>query len=155
MSVFLFCVIGGGACIPESKRGGHPPLAGRGSALRFRAGRGLCRRVVKAMTARDCVPQSRKVQAPYGAQVLSACAGALTDGFCPQSGLVQRELCMLPIGGYILIARRAIPQPFEPSEPFELFEPSRRRRVQWRHLNPRPEGPSNLRTLRPMGPVKL
>ena len=26
-------------------------MAGRGSALRFRAGRGLCRRVVKAMTA--------------------------------------------------------------------------------------------------------
>ncbi len=37
--------------ILESKRGGRPPLAGRGSALRFRAGRGLCRRVVKAMTA--------------------------------------------------------------------------------------------------------
>ena len=47
-------------------------MAGRGSALRFHAGRGLCRRVEKAMTARDCVPQSRKVQAPYGAQVQAA-----------------------------------------------------------------------------------
>ena len=31
-------------------RGGRPPLAGRGSALRFREGRGLCRRGVKTMT---------------------------------------------------------------------------------------------------------
>ena len=38
------------AVFPKA-RGGRPPLAGRGSALRFRAGRGLCRRVVKAMTA--------------------------------------------------------------------------------------------------------
>ena len=42
--------------------------------------------------------------------------------------------------------KRAIPQPSEPSEPFEPFEPSRRRRVQCRHHNPRPIGPSNLRT---------
>ena len=47
---------------------------------------------------------------------------------------------------------RAIPPPFEPSEP---FEPSRRRRVRWRYHNPRPKGPSNLRTLRPIGPVHL
>ena len=94
------------------------------------------------MTAGTVFPKAggfRRLTAP---RFYRSCAGALTDGFRPQSGLVQRELCMPPIGGYILIARRAIPQPFEPSEPFEPFEPSRRRRVQWRHLNPRLKGPS-------------
>ena len=52
-----------------------------------------------------------------------------------------------------------------PSEPFEPFEPSHRRCVQWRsraplffkicgvsrHHHPRPERPSNLRTLRTLG----
>ena len=58
-------------------------------------------------------------------------------------------------GGIIkLIARKGNPQPSEPSEPsepFEPFEPSHRRCVQRRsrHHNPRPERPSNLRTLRP------
>ena len=63
-------------------------------------------------------------------------------GSAHRAGWFRGQFCMPPIGGYILIARRAIPQPFEPSEPFEPFEPSRRRRVQWRHLNPRPKGPS-------------
>ena len=150
----FFVLLTGKAVFPKA-RGGRPPLAGRGSALRFRAGRGLCRRVVKAMTAGTVFPKAGRFRRLTAPTFYRSCVGALTDGFRPQSGLVQRELCMPPIGGYILIARRAIPQPFEPSEPFEPFEPSRRRRVQWRHLNPRPERPSNLRTLRPIGPVKL
>ena len=46
----LYSIAAAESGIRESKRG-RPPKAGRGSALRFRAGRGLCRRVVKAMTA--------------------------------------------------------------------------------------------------------
>ena len=58
-------------------------------------------------------------------------------------------------GGIIkLIAREGNPPPFEPFEPSEPYEPSRRRRVQWRQPPPPPSGqrPSNLRTLRTLGP---
>ena len=47
---------------------------------------------------------------------------------------------------FISIARKGNPPPFEPFEP---YEPSHRRCVQVRYHNPRPERPSNLRTLGP------
>ena len=57
-------------------------------------------------------------------------------------------------GGIIkLIARRAIPPPFEPYEPSEPFEPGPQSGP---IAIPQPSGPkalSNLRTLRPIGPV--
>ena len=34
----------------------------------------------------------------FGARVLSFVCFAPNDGFCPQSGLVQRVVCMLPVG---------------------------------------------------------
>ena len=35
---------------------------------------------------------------PSAPRFYRSCADALTDGFCPQSGLVQRVVCMLPAG---------------------------------------------------------
>ena len=69
----LCSIAAAGSCILESKRGGRPPLAGRGSALRFRAGRGLCRRVVKAMTAGKNYPvMLTSYSSPKGDTTLSS-----------------------------------------------------------------------------------
>ena len=83
------------AVFPKA-RGGRPPLAGRGSALRFRAGRGLCKRVVKAMTAGTVFPKAGRFRRLTAPRFYRSCAGALTEGLSPQSGLVQRKLYMLP-----------------------------------------------------------
>ena len=40
--------------------------------------------------ALDSIPESKRVQAPFGARVLSFVCCAPNDGFGPQSGLVQR-----------------------------------------------------------------
>ena len=116
----------------SNARGGRPPLAGRGSALRFRAGRGLCRRVVKAMPAGKNPVTLTSYSSPEGRyhhplntlnpHAQRACPMAIplfskargfrrltAPGFKPplglrpwrlrfrpQSGLVQRELYMLP-----------------------------------------------------------
>ena len=44
-------------------------------------------------------PKARRVQAPHGARVLSLVRFAPTDGFRPQSGLVQRELYSIAAAG--------------------------------------------------------
>ena len=41
-------------------------------------------------TAEGCIPESKGVQAPSAPGFYRSCADAPTDGFCPQSGLVQR-----------------------------------------------------------------
>ena len=69
-------------------------------------------------------------------------------GFCPQSGPVQRKLCMLPAAAP---HERKRTQPFyttcrEAAPPFYICGASR-------HHNPRAEGPSNFRTLRTFGPL--
>ena len=94
----------------------------------------------------------QKGSGAFGARVLWFVRFAPNHGFRPQGGLVQRELYMPPVGGsrgaaIKLIARRAIPPPFEPSESFEPSEPSRPKGVSNGNPQPSgPEGPSNLRT---------
>ena len=116
-------------CIPECKKGA--PLRGR-----------LYKRVVfaslKGEMEKSCIPESKRVHAPFGARVLSVMSCALTDGFGPgtaaPSGLVQRGVIMPPVGGsrgaaIKLIAREGDTIPFEPSEPSrpkDVSMPSRR-----------------------------
>ena len=42
------------------------------------------------MVAAGCIPESKRVQVPSAPRFYRSCADALTDGFRPQSGLVQR-----------------------------------------------------------------
>gem|GEM_PF-6363751 len=42
------------------------------------------------MAAAGCIPESKRVQVPSAPGFYRSCADALTDGFGPQSGLVQR-----------------------------------------------------------------
>jgi hypothetical protein len=44
------------------------------------------------LLALGCIPESKRVQVPPAPGFYRSCAVALTDGFRPQSGLVQREL---------------------------------------------------------------
>ena len=44
------------------------------------------------------IPGGKRVQAPLAPGFYRSCADALTDGFRPQSGLVQRGVCMPPVG---------------------------------------------------------
>ena len=50
------------------------------------------------------IPESKRVQAPAAPGFYRSCAEALTDGFFPQSGLVQRRVlyaaCGAPFGGW-------------------------------------------------------
>ena len=50
------------------------------------------------VAALEHIPGRNRVQAPAAPGFYRSCADALTDGFCPQSGLVQRECFMLPVG---------------------------------------------------------
>ena len=92
--------------IPGSRRG-RPPLAGRGDnpalprGLRvvFASLRGRIR-----VVALEHIPGRNRVQAPSAPGFYWSCADALTDGFCPQSGLVQRECFMLPAAAPPLVA---------------------------------------------------
>ena len=47
---------------------------------------------VRCPSTLDCSPENKRVQAPYGARVLSFVRFAPNDGFRLQSGPVQREL---------------------------------------------------------------
>ena len=52
------------------------------------------------MEAIGRIPESAvRVQAPSAPGFYRSCAAALTDGFRPQSGLVQREFLKPPFGG--------------------------------------------------------
>ena len=53
-------------------------------------------RFAQGANGENCIPESKRVQAPAAPGFYRSCADALTDGFCPQSGLVQRECFMLP-----------------------------------------------------------
>ena len=77
------------------------------------------------------IPKRKRVQAPAALSFYRSCADVPNDGFCPQSGPVQREFYMPPTGGYTHRREAAIPQPSA---------------TKWL---------SNLRTLRPIGPVNL
>ena len=44
--------------------------------------------------------QKKEGSGAFGARVLSSVRFAPNDGFCPQSGPVQREFYMPPTGGY-------------------------------------------------------
>ena len=50
------------------------------------------------------IPGRRRVQAPAAPGFYRSCADALTDGFCPQSGLVQRGVLYAAFGGPPLVA---------------------------------------------------
>lgn len=78
--------------------------------------------------------RQREGSGAFGTRVLSFLRFAPNDGFCPQSGLVQRGDKAHSV---------------ETGAPKALFYDA----TAGRHRNPRPEGPSNLRTLRPIGPV--
>ena len=49
-------------------------------------------RAIESLAVLDGIPESKRVQAPSAPGFYRSCADALTDGFRPQSGLVQREL---------------------------------------------------------------
>ena len=53
---------------------------------------------------RRFIPESKRVQAPSAPRFYRSCAGALTDGFRPKSGLVQRGVFMLPSAAPPLVA---------------------------------------------------
>ena len=91
------------------------PKAGGGARLRRRGDspaltRGL--RVVSALlrgririAALEYIPGRKRVQAPAAPGFYRSCADAPTDGFCPQSGLVQRRVLYAacgsaPFGGW-------------------------------------------------------
>ena len=55
--------------------------------------------------ALEYIPGCKRVQAPAAPGFYRSCADALTDGFCPQSGLVQRGVInaacgSAPFGGW-------------------------------------------------------
>ena len=145
--------------IPESKRG-RPPLAGRGSALRFRAGRGLCRRVVKAITVWKkypvtltsySSPEGRyhhpRPKGPSPPSTQPAAAGG--HNLQPRRGWPPSPLNLLnllnPLNPGHAVAPKAIPQP------------SGQRPVKPKNLQP--GGPSTLTPFRacpiliPYGPL--
>ena len=49
--------------------------------------------------ALEYIPESKRIQAPAAPGFYRSCADALTDGFCPQSGLVQRGVLYAACGG--------------------------------------------------------
>ena len=46
--------------------------------------------MIESLAVLDGIPESKRVQAPSAPGFYRSCADALTDGFRPQSGLVQR-----------------------------------------------------------------
>lgn len=94
------------------------------------------RQTVRRQTSEGCIPERKRVQAPYGAQVQGAVgASPLAPQVRPGIGSAFRAGSegsykvplhwrgTAPRRHLIYCARRALPPPFEPSEP------SRRRRV--------------------------
>jgi len=67
------------------RRRGDSPALPRGLRVVFASLRGRIR-----IAALEYIPGRKRVQAPAAPGFYQSCAGALTDGFCPQSGLVQR-----------------------------------------------------------------
>ena len=73
-------------------RGDNPALPRRLRVV-FASLRGRIRAV-----ALEHIPGRNRVQAPAAPGFYRSCADALTEGLSPQSGLVQRECFMLPVG---------------------------------------------------------
>ena len=73
-------------------RGDNPALPRRLRVV-FASLRGRIRAV-----ALEHIPGRNRVQAPAAPGFYRSCADALTEGLSPQSGLVQRGVCMLPVG---------------------------------------------------------
>ena len=91
--------------IPESRRGARLRRRGDSPALPcklkvvFASLRGRIR-----AAALEYIPGRNRVQAPAAPGFYRSCADALTDGFCPQSGLVQRGVINAACGGPPLVA---------------------------------------------------
>ncbi len=79
-------------------RGDNPALPRRLRVV-FASLRGRIRAV-----ALEYIPGRNRVQAPAAPGFYRSCADALTEGLSPQSGLVQREYCMLPAAVPPLVA---------------------------------------------------
>ena len=77
----VFPKAGGG----RLRRRGDSPALTRGLRVVFASLRGRIR-----VAALEYIPGRNRVQAPAAPGFYRSCADALTDGFCPQSGLVQR-----------------------------------------------------------------
>ena len=92
----VFPKAGGGARL---RRRGDSPALPRGLRVVFASLRGRIR-----AAALEYIPGRNRVQAPAAPGFYRSCADALTDGFCPQSGLVQRECFMLPASAPPLVA---------------------------------------------------
>ena len=87
----VFPKAGGGARL---RRRGDSPALTRGLRVVFASLRGRIRAV-----ALEYIPGRNRVQAPAAPGFYRSCADALTDGFCPQSGLVQRGVLYAACGG--------------------------------------------------------
>ena len=91
--------------IPESRRGarlrrrGDSPALTRELRVVFASLRGRIR-----AAALEYIPGRNRVQAPAAPGFYRSCADALTYGFCPQSGLVQRGVINAARGGPPLVA---------------------------------------------------
>ncbi len=79
------------------------------------------------------IPEDEWVQAPLAPGFYRPCASRRTMGSAHRAGWFRGEFYMPPTGGYILIARRAIPSPLNP---LNLLNP----------LNPHAAGVSNGET---------
>ena len=60
------------------------------------------------------IPEDEWVQAPLAPGFYRPCASRRTMGSAHRAGWFRGEFYMPPTGGYILIARRAIPSPLNP-----------------------------------------
>ena len=87
----VFPKAGGGARL---RRRGDSPALPRGLRVVFASLRGRIR-----IEALEYIPECEGVQAPAAPGFYRSCADALTDGFCPQSGLVQRGVLYAACGG--------------------------------------------------------
>ena len=79
---------------------GDSPALPRGLRVVFASLRGRIRAAVL-----EYIPGRKRVQAPAAPGFYRSCADAPTDGFCPQSGLVQRRVLYAacgstPFGGW-------------------------------------------------------
>ena len=93
----VFPKAGGGARL---RRRGDSPALPRGLRVVFASLRGRIR-----AAALEYISGRKRVQAPAAPGFYRSCADALTDGFCPQSGLVQRRVLYAacgsaPFGGW-------------------------------------------------------
>ena len=92
----VFPKAGGGARL---RRRGDSPALTRGLRVVFASLRGRIR-----AAALEYIPGRKRVQAPAAPGFYRSCADAPTDGFCPQSGLVQRGVLYAAFGGPPLVA---------------------------------------------------